>query len=113
MLYRENENTIDVIENNLPWSFDAGAAATEPFPIELPKNRHFFMSAKLDNTRLNRDVQRLMEEVISHLSLLDGSQLDVSLEVNVMVKDSVPPQIVRTVSENCRTLKVQDFGFDE
>ena len=80
---------------------------------EPPKNKHFFMSAKLDNTRLNRDVQRLVEEVISHLSSLDDTRVGVSLEVTATAKDGVPLPIVRTVSENCRTLKVQDFGFDD
>lgn len=46
-----------------------------------PNNTHFFMSASLDNTRINRDVQRLVEEVISHLAIVDGARVDVSLEV--------------------------------
>jgi hypothetical protein len=77
-----------------------------------PKNRRFYMTAHLDNTRINRDVQRLMEEVISHLTTLDGSQAEISLEASVTTPDGIPSQIVRTVSENCRTLKVE-FGFDE
>lgn len=77
------------------------------------KNTRFYLSAKLDNTRINRDVQRLVEEVISHLTSVNGSRVEVSLEVNVNVADGLPPQVVRTVSENCRTLKVNDFGFEE
>jgi hypothetical protein len=80
---------------------------------EVPKNKHFFMSATLDNTRIGRDVQKLVEEVISHLTTSDGNQVEVSLEVNVKSPDGLSPQVVRTVSENCRTLKVKDFGFDE
>jgi hypothetical protein len=71
------------------------------------------MTAHLDNTRINRDVQRLVEEVISHLTTVDGSQAEISLEVDITVPHGLPSQIVRTVSENCRTLKVQTFGFDE
>jgi hypothetical protein len=80
---------------------------------ELPKNTHFYMSAQLDNTRINRDVQRLVEEVISHLSSVDGAALEVVLELNVKAPSGLPQNIVRTVSENCRTLKVKTFGFDE
>jgi predicted AAA+ superfamily ATPase len=80
---------------------------------QKPKNTHFYMSAKLDNTRINRDVQRLVEEVISHLTSVDGSQVEVCLEVNVEAQDGLPQSTVRTVSENCKTLKVKDFGFDE
>lgn len=78
-----------------------------------PQNTHFFMSAKLDNTRINRDVQRLVEEVISHLTSVDGAQVEISLEVNVEASNGIDVPIVRTVTENCRTLKVDQFGFDE
>jgi len=74
---------------------------------------HFYMSATLDNTRINRDVQRLVEEVISQFTSTPGVQLTVSLEVDVKLPDGISPKTVRDVSENCRTLKVKTFGFDE
>ena len=77
------------------------------------QNTHFYMSAELDTTRIGRDVQKLVEEVISHLTSVDGVQVEVSLEVNVKSPDGLSPQIVRVVSENCQTLKVRTFGFDE
>ncbi|MCL1887243.1 MAG: DUF499 domain-containing protein [Betaproteobacteria bacterium] len=83
-----------------------------PKTAETPKNRHFYLTARLDNTRINRDVQRLMEEVISHLTTVEGSQTEILLEVNTTASDGIPHQVVRTVSENCRTLKVQSFGFE-
>ena len=85
-------------------------AAGESAPA--PQNTHFYMSAELDTTRINRDVQRLVEEVISHLTSVDGAQVEVSLEVNLNAPGGLSQQTVRTVSENCRTLKVKDFGFD-
>lgn len=81
--------------------------------VSQVQNTHFYLSAQLDNTRINRDVQRLVEEVITHLTSVDGAQVSVSLEVNVDTPKGVPQQTVRAVSENCRTLKVKDFGFDE
>lgn len=80
---------------------------------QQPMNTHFFMSATLDNTRINRDVQKLVEEVISHLTSVDGCKVDVSLEVNVEAPQGLPTPTVRTISENCRTLRVRDFGFDK
>jgi hypothetical protein len=79
----------------------------------MPVNTRFFMSAQLDTTRIGRDVQKLVEEVISHLTSADGAQVEVSLEVNAKAPDGLSPQIIRTVSENCRTLRVKDFGFEE
>ena len=91
---------------------DTASAVSSP-ATETPKNRHFNMTAQLDNTRINRDVQRLMEEVISHITNVDGAQSEILLEVNITVPSGLPSGVIRTVSENCRTLKVQSFGFDE
>ena len=71
------------------------------------------MSAQLDTTRIGRDVQRLVEEVINHMTSVDGAQVEISLELNVTSPEGMSPQVVRTVSENCKTLKVRSFGFDE
>ncbi len=87
---------------------------TPPAPaVKQPKNKRFYMSVPLDATRIGRDVQRLVEEVITHLTTADGTQVEVSLEVNVQAPGGLSQQIVRTVSENCRTLHVEDFGFEE
>ncbi|MEY8419384.1 DUF499 domain-containing protein [Oscillospiraceae bacterium 44-5] len=103
-----------------PQSIDGGTHITDlppqPTPAlatEQPKNKRFYMSVPLDTTRIGRDVQRLVEEVITHLTTADGTQVEVSLEVNVQAPDGLSQQIVRTVSENCRTLHVEDFGFEE
>lgn len=78
-----------------------------------PTNKWFFMSAQLDTTRIGRDVQRLVEEVISHLASVDGSNIELSLELNVTAPEGMSQQVVRTVTENCRTLKVKSFGFED
>lgn len=84
--------------------------ATVPAP---PKNTRFYMTAELDTTRINRDVQRLVEEVITHLLSADGCKVSVTLDVTADAPDGLSTPIVRTVMENCKTLKVKDFGVDE
>ena len=78
-----------------------------------PTNTHFFMSAKLDTTRVNRDMNTYVQEIIQHLMAVDGSDVKLTLEVEVTAPKGMPDNTVRTVSENCRTLKVDDFGFDD
>lgn len=78
-----------------------------------PKNRRFFMSADLDTTRINRDVQKYVEEIIQHLTSVDGAKVKVSLEVEAETEEGFSQQTVRTISENCRTLRVRDSGFEE
>lgn len=77
------------------------------------KQTHFFMSAKLDNTRINRDVQTFMQEIISHLSDEDDCSLEITLEVSASSQNGFSQPVVRTVSENCKTLKISNFGFEE
>lgn len=84
-----------------------------PTTVQTPKSTHFFLSAPLDDTRIIRDVQKLFEEVISHLKSVDNGDVKISLEVDMTAPDGVPQSVVRTVSENCQTLKVKDFGFEE
>lgn len=91
---------------------EPGQLASVP-AVESPKNTRFYMSVPLDTTRIGRDVQRLVEEVITHLTTADGTQVEVSLEVNVQAPDGLSQQTVRTVSENCRTLHIENFGFEE
>lgn len=78
-----------------------------------PKNTRFYMTAELDTTRINRDVQRLVEEVITHLLSADGCKVSVTLDVTADAPNGLSTPIVRTVMENCKTLKVKDFGVDE
>jgi hypothetical protein len=86
------------------------ATALQP---KLPSGpRHFFLSTKLDTTRYIRDIGKLNDEVLNHLLGLDGSNVEIRLDVQISFKEDVPNDTVRTVIENCRTLKVEDSGFD-
>lgn len=78
-----------------------------------PKNTRFFMSARLDNTRVNKNVNDYLTEVIQHLMTVAGADVELTLEVSVSAPNGIPSSTVRTVSENCRTLKIQNFGFED
>ena len=73
----------------------------------------FFMNVKLDNTRVIRDLQRYLDEVIKHLSNTYNCNVELSLEVNAETPTGFSQETVRTVSENCRTLNVSNFGFEK
>lgn len=78
-----------------------------------PSNKHFYMNVKLDNTRVNRDVQTYLQEIVQHLMSVEGSNVEMRFDVDVSVQDGIPASTVRTVSENCRVLGIDDFGFDD
>lgn len=87
---------------------------TTPVTPQAPDNdTRFFMSVKLDNTRVIRDLQKYLDEVITHLSTVDNCEVELMLEVSAQAADGFPQGTVRTVSENCRTLRVDNFGFEK
>ena len=67
----------------------------------------------LDAARVARDAGTIAEEVIAHLAGLVGADVTVSLDIAANVPEGVPENVVRTVSENSRTLKFRSHGFEE
>lgn len=76
-------------------------------------NTHFFMSADVDSVRVNKVISTYVDEIIRYLMQVDGATVDIRLEVDVTAPNGIPATTVRTVSENCKTLKISDFGFDK
>ena len=83
---------------------EGAAAATKP--------KRFHGAATLDTTRVGRDASRIAEEVIAHLAGLMGARVTVTIEIEAEVPDGVPDNVVRTVTENSRTLKFTSHGFE-
>lgn len=89
----------------------SGSASTpEPPPKQL---RRFYASVDLDALRVTRDAGLVANEVLQHLASLVGAQVQVTLEIQVQLSDGVPDHVIRTVSENCRTLKFKTHSFEE
>ena len=87
---------------------------TEP-PSSPPERqaRRFHGTVSLDPTRVGRDAGQIADEVISHLSGLVGAEVTVTLEIDAEIPDGAPENVVRTVTENSRTLKFVSHGFEE
>lgn len=81
-------------------------------PREKVLNR-FHGSVPLDPIRLGRDASRIAEEVVQHLSGIVGSDVKVTLEIQAELPEGANEKLVRDVTENCRTLKFRDYGFEE
>ena len=75
--------------------------------------RRFHGSVSVDATRLSRDADRIAQEVVQHLVSLVSAGVDVTIEIQARLREGAPDQVVRTVAENCRTLKFEPFGFEE
>lgn len=77
------------------------------------KPTRFFGSVKLDPARLNRDAAQVSAEIVQHLTSLIGADVEVTMEIQAHVTDGIPENVVRTVSENCKTLKFKNQGFEQ
>jgi hypothetical protein len=82
-------------------------------PPGAVKPKRFHGAVTLDTARVGRDASKIADEVIAHLAGLVGATVTVTLEITAEVPDGVPDQAVRTVTENSRTLKFTDHGFEK
>jgi hypothetical protein len=85
----------------------APVAATQSQP------QRFYGSVTLDTTRAVRDATAVIEEVAQHLSGLLGARVEITMEIHAELPEGTPEHVVRTVTENCRTLKFTNYGFEE
>jgi len=68
--------------------------------------------AVLDPARVGRDAGRIADEVVAHLAGIVGAKLKVTLEMEAEIPSGASGHVVRTVTENCRTLKFTSHGFE-
>jgi predicted AAA+ superfamily ATPase len=88
------------------------ATATGPTTTRSTARR-FHGVVKLDETRIARDAGRVAEEVIQHLTSQLGAKVEITLEIHAQLPNGAAENVVRTVSENARTLKFESSGFEE
>ena len=78
-----------------------------------PKPKRYHGTVILDSARVGRDAGRIADEVITHLVGLVGSSVRVTLEIEADMPEGAPDTVVRTVTENTRTLKfTSNSGFE-
>lgn len=75
--------------------------------------RRFHGTAQLDPMRTGRDAGEIANEVIAHLAGVVGAEVRVTLEIEAILPSGAPDHLVRTVTENSRTLKFTSQGFEE
>jgi len=96
-----------------PGSSSTATASAGPAPARATKPTRFHGSVDLDPTRIARDAGKVAEEVVQHIAGLVDATVEVNLEIHAEIPGGAPDNIVRTVTENCRTLRFKDHGFEE
>ena len=87
---------------------------TDPLPGigDTVQAKRYHGSVRLDPTRVGRDAGKIADEVIAHLNGLTGADVRLTLEIEADIPDGAPEQVVRVVTENSKTLKFEDTGFE-
>jgi predicted AAA+ superfamily ATPase len=76
------------------------------------RRTRFYGSVTLDPIRAGRDAGMIAEEVIAHLSGQIGASVRVTLDIEADLEDGASDQLVRIISENCKSLKFTNHGFE-
>lgn len=90
-----------------------GTASSGESTPSAPENTRFYGTFRLDPERYGKDITKVAQEVIQHLAAQEGVDLDITVEITAVKKDGFPDTTVRIVSENARTLKFEDSGFED
>ncbi len=88
-------------------------AGTETTPPQATAPKRFYGTVNLNPIRAGRDAQQVIAEVVQHLTGLPGANVEITMEIQAKVADGFPEDVVRTVTENCRTLQFTTQEFEE
>jgi predicted AAA+ superfamily ATPase len=82
-------------------------------PLPPTKPKRFFGTVQIDATRMSRDAGKLAEEVVQHLTKQLMSDVEVTIEISAKAPAGYDEDVIRTVTENCRTLRFDSAQFEE
>jgi hypothetical protein len=97
---------------NKPGQVEPPELPRPPPPPQRVQPKRFHGTVTLDPTRVGRDASRVADEVITHLAGLVAANVRVTLEIQADIPGGAPENVVRTVTENSRTLKFTSQGFE-
>jgi hypothetical protein len=109
---REKAAAASAAEGSTKVAPNDGTAGASPRPSAPNVLRRFYASTALDPMRMSRDASRIADEIVQHLAGLVDAKVEVRLELRAESTSGVPDNIVRTVTENCRTLKFDSAEFE-
>ena len=78
-----------------------------------PAPRRFHATAKLNPLRISSDAAQIAEEIVQRLAGVVDTDVTVTVEIEARTPEGFPSDVVRAVSENGQTLKLDSFGFEE
>ncbi|MBR0060910.1 MAG: DUF499 domain-containing protein [Selenomonadaceae bacterium] len=75
-------------------------------------SKHFSMDVELDKTRLSKSFNACIDEVASYLMHLPNVSVSIRLDIDISAPEGIPEDLKEVISENCHTLKIKNFYFE-
>jgi len=88
------------------------ATPTPAAPLQPRLTTRYHGTVSLDPQRVNREMATIVEEIIQRLTSLTGTEVDITVEISAERPAGFDDATIRTVSENSRTLKFKNHGFE-
>ena len=93
-----------------------GTTNSEGAPNSIPtapaRMRRYYATVALDPDRASRDMGKIAEEVLQHLTTLHGGTVTLTVEIAADIPDGIPDETQRIVRENSTALKFRTQGFE-
>lgn len=102
-----NATTDEPTDGPSPGSLDSTSAKKQK------TIKRFYGTVSLDPDRAPRDMGKVADEVLQHLTVVQRAQVTVSVEIAAQIPDGVDDDTQRIVTENCQTLNFSSHGFEE
>jgi predicted AAA+ superfamily ATPase len=85
---------------------------TNPAGVESKVSTRFFGVYEVDPERYSRDLNRLSQEILQHLSSIDGIDLEITIEIHAALKEGFSSEKIRVILENARSLRFKNSSFE-
>jgi predicted AAA+ superfamily ATPase len=105
---KSNQETTIVGETESP--------ETQPIPETQNRpaeKKRYFGVFQVDAERYGRDLNRLSQEVLQHISSLDNVDLEISIEIQAKSGQGFPQEKMRVILENAKALKFKQSSFED
>ena len=89
-----------------------GGHGPGPGPHDV-KTTRYYGSVKIDPQRVNKELQVIVDEVIERLTSDSDCEVKVTLEIRAKMEKGFEEGTIRTITENSRTLKFDEYEFGE
>lgn len=81
-------------------------------PPDGPDHTHYHGVAQVNSERYGRDFTRISQEILQHLSAMEGVDLNITVEIRASKSDGFPADKVRVILENANALKFDHSTFE-